>query len=442
MSHLNMEQVVEPRIYSVSEITRDIRKTLEGTPEFNQIWVKGEVFNLTYHSSGHIYFTLKDDNAVISAVFFKYANKKLSFKLEEGMSVIAFGSITVFEKRGSYQINVLLVKPDGIGELQKRIEQLKAKLSEEGIFDPDRKRELPLLPRRLGVVTSPTGAAIRDIIKVALRRFGNLEIIIAPANVQGEDAPVSIARAVEEINRKEWGVDVIIAGRGGGSFEDLMPFNDEAVVRAFYNSRVPIISAVGHQIDHPLSDDAADAAAPTPSAAAEMAVPVKKELSDEIVYLYLRISNSLQSLFRDRKTRLSGVASRRVFRDPMVLVSNRELVLADQESRMLMVMKDRIHRSRNYVRDIPDLKLQVKDMMKNRRHRFSMALGALEKLSPVSILKRGYSMTLDSSGKIVKSVEDTAPGEMISVRQVNGTLDCEVISARKEDFIGKKISEG
>ena len=242
---------IQQKVYTVAELTRSIKRTLEGRAEFNNLWVKGEIFNLTVHSSGHIYFSLRDNDAVISAVFFRHANRNLTFKLKEGMNILALGSITVYEKRGSYQINVSMVKQEGLGELQKRIEMLKQKLAAEGVFSPERKRPIPFLPRRLGIATSPTGAAVQDIIKVALRRYPTIEIIIAPAVVQGVDAPVSIARAIEELNRPEYRIDCIIAGRGGGSFEDLMPFNEELVVRAFYNSRVPIISAVGHQIDHP-----------------------------------------------------------------------------------------------------------------------------------------------------------------------------------------------
>ncbi len=209
------------------------------------------------------------------------------------MSIFAFGGVTVFEKRGSCQFNVAAVRLEGEGELQKRIEQLKKKLTAEGIFDQARKRPLPFLPKRIGIVTSPTGAALRDIIKVALRRFPNIEIVLAPAKVQGDDAAQTIVRGIEELNRPEHRIDVIIAGRGGGSFEDLMPFNEESVVRAFCKSPVPIVSAVGHQIDHPLCDDAADVAAPTPSAAAEIVVPVKQDLFNEINY---HIQRSLAGL--------------------------------------------------------------------------------------------------------------------------------------------------
>jgi exodeoxyribonuclease VII large subunit len=241
----------ENRVYTVTEITRSIKWKIEGSEEYKGVWIQGEIYNLTLHSSGHIYFSLKDDNAVINVTFFKNANRSLKFKLEEGISVLVFGNITLFEKRGTYQVNVFQVRLEGIGELQKRIEQLKKKLHQEGIFDPDKKKPIPMLPKRIGVVTSPTGAAVRDIIKVALRRFPEMEIVIAPSKVQGDDAAPTIAQAIEVLNDPACNIDVIIAGRGGGSFEDLLPFNEEIVVRAFFNSRVPIISAVGHQIDHP-----------------------------------------------------------------------------------------------------------------------------------------------------------------------------------------------
>ena len=303
-------------VLSVSDLTRCIRLTIENSPNLNNVWVRGEISNLTFHSSGHIYFTLKDSEAVISAVFFRNANRKLNFQLEEGMSVFALGSVTVFEKRGSYQLNVLSVRPEGMGELQRKIEELKKRLLAEGIFDQSRKRELPFLPHRIGIVTSPTGAAIRDIIKVALRRYPNAEILIAPAKVQGEGSVESIVQGIHELNRAEYGLDIIIAGRGGGSFEDLIAFNDEKVIRAFYHSRVPIVSAVGHQIDHPLSDDAADLAAPTPSAAAELVFPIIADLKGELDYYSVRMTNSLNVTMREYKRAVENLEKLRIFRDP------------------------------------------------------------------------------------------------------------------------------
>lgn len=427
-----MEINSEVQFYTVTEINRLIKFELEENSRFNNIWIKGEIYNLTYHSSGHIYFTLKDDGAVISAVFFRYANKNLKFKLEEGMSVLVFGGLTVFEKRGSYQLNVLSARPEGAGELQKRIEQLKKKLTEEGIFDPARKRQLPFLPKRLGVATSPTGAAVGDIIKVALRRFPNIEIIIAPARVQGEDAPLSIARAIAELNRPELAVDVIIAGRGGGSFEDLFSFNEEIVVRAFFNSRVPIISSVGHQIDHPLCDDAADAAAPTPSAAAELAVPQKKDLSDEITYLHNRISTALLNSYTRDKTRLRNVVSKKVFRDPYEIVNFRGMLLNEMENRIAFSMKHIISGKKEEFLSLPDITQIEKNLVRKLRHRFEMQVQAIHNLSPLAVMGRGYSIVTDKDNKLIKSVENINEGDTLRIRLTDGHINADVTSVMKE----------
>lgn len=427
-----MELNSETRFYTVTEINRLIKFELEENPGFNNIWIRGEIYNLTYHSSGHIYFTLKDEGAVLSAVFFRYANKNLKFKLEDGMSVLVFGGLTVFEKRGSYQFNVLSARPEGAGELQKRIEQLKKKLADEGIFDPSRKRELPFLPKKIGIATSPTGAAVRDIIKVALRRFPNIEIIIAPAKVQGDGAPESIARAIAELNRPELGIDVIIAGRGGGSFEDLFAFNEEVVVRAFYGSRVPIISAVGHQIDHPLCDDAADVAAPTPSAAAEIAVPVKNDLIDEITYLHNRISTALTNSHSRNRTRLKNAVSKKVFRDPYELINFREMLLNDAENRIVMSMKHTISGKKEEFLSLPDLTLIEKKLLTGLRHRFEIQVQAIHNLSPLAVMGRGYSIVTDRNDKIIKSVEKISGGDTLHIRLSDGRVEADVTSVSRE----------
>jgi exodeoxyribonuclease VII large subunit len=426
------------KTYTVSELTRLIKNALENNPLFSGIWIKGELSNITYHSSGHIYCTLKDESAVIAGVFFKYANRNLSFRLEEGMSVLAFGSLSLFEKRGSYQFIISQLRLEGVGELLKKIEQLKKKLLGEGVFDPVRKRPLPFLPKRLGVVTSPTGAAVRDIIKVALRRYPNLEILLAPAVVQGADAAVSIVKAIEEINRSEWGVDVIICGRGGGSFEDLMPFNEEMVVRAFYHSRVPIVSAVGHQIDHPLSDDAADSFAPTPSAAAEIVVPLKKELSDEIGYLLSRSYTYLASRVREHLLRVSALMARRTLRTPMEIINTRQMALNDLENRMLIAMKDRIGEAKGRFYCIPDTARSMSSIVNARRSRFLLAMEAVKKLSPEGILRRGYCIAKDDAGAIIKGISEIDQGDTMKLVLHDGSLGCTVNSKIKEVHIGKK----
>lgn len=427
------------RTYSVSEITRMLKRSIEGNPEYTGVWVKGELSNVTYHSSGHIYFTLKDEQAVLSSAFFKYANKNLSFRLEEGMSVLALGSLTVYEKRGSYQFIVSQMRLEGIGELLKRIEQLKKRLITEGAFDPSRKKVKPFLPRRIGVVTSPTGAAIRDIIKVAMRRFPNIEIVLAPAKVQGADAAASIVRALAELNRPAHGIDLIICGRGGGSFEDLMPFNEEPVVRAVLSSRVPVISAVGHQIDHPLTDDAADYAAPTPSAAAEIAVPVKSELIEEIDYLSIRAANALVSRLTGLGERLDSIAALRCFRNPREIVAMRELSLVDLEQRMTMALKEGISAGRERLLSLPDLYRLWKTETRSRRSRLELARGAVDKLSPKGVLRRGYSLVTDARGRVIKTVKTIKPGESIGVMVADGSMGCTVNTVQREVRGGKEI---
>jgi len=428
-----MEEEVKPRVYTVAQINGLIKSEIENNDYLSSVWVSGEVYNLTYHSSGHIYFTLKDDSSSISAVFFKYANKNLKFKLEEGMKVLVFGGITVFEKRGSYQLNVLQARPDGAGELQKRIEQLKKKLTEEGIFDQSRKKKLPFIPARLGVVTSPTGAAVRDIIKVALRRYPNIEIIIAPAKVQGDDAAVSIATAIRELNKPHWGIDVIIAGRGGGSFEDLMAFNEEIVIRAFADSKVPIISAVGHQIDHPLSDDAADVAAPTPSAAAEIAVPVKSDIVDEIEYMKTRMSNSLSNKYTKYNTALQSIISRKIFKSPYEILNSRQMLLSEIENRMIFLMKNRVSSLREKFLRLPDISKLHKKILVQKKHDLELMIQNLNSLSPLNIMSRGYSIVLDKNKSLIKSVKKLKQDDTVEIKFIDGSALAQINSVQKEN---------
>jgi len=432
---------MEEQVYSISQITAVIKQVLQNTPELNGVWIRGEISNVTYHSSGHIYFTLKDEKAVISAVFFKNVNKNLTFRMKEGMTILAFGGVSLFERRGSYQFMVYKVRQEGMGELLQKIEELRKKLFDAGLFDPARKKQLPRLPRRIGVLTSPTGAAVRDIIKVAMRRFPNIEILLAPAKVQGEGSVESIVLGIEELNRPEWGVDVIIAGRGGGSFEDLMAFNEEPVVRAFANSRLPIISAVGHQIDHPLSDEAADVAAATPSQAAELALPVKQELHDTIQHYLRRAYQHLLSGMRDYRTRLTGVQERRVFRNPMELVQYRQMTLTDIENQITGAMQRQVNLQRNRLYQVPDLSFVMQNLLQKINHRYQRTHDRIVNLSPVGILKRGYSITTDSHGNIVSSITAVDTGEKVDVTLYNGALNCLVENITSEVEIGKKGKE-
>ena len=426
------------RVLTVSECAQIVKRRIEGAPDLTSIWVRGEISNITYHSSGHIYFTLKDPNAILQAVFFKSVNRGLKFKLEEGLAIIAFGSITTYEKRGNYQMVVAEVSLEGIGALQKQIEQLKKKLSAEGLFDPARKRKIPVLPKRIGVVTSPTGAAFRDILKVALRRYPTIEIILAPAKVQGDDAAATIVRGIEELNRPEWGIDVIIAGRGGGSFEDLMPFNEEPVVRAFATSRIPVISAVGHQIDHPLSDDAADMYAPTPSAAAELAVPVKSDLTAEIDMLHDKALAALEKRIERDRNRIGNVLARRVFAEPSHIVYMKEIELSDIKNRMVLSLKDMISDARARMSAVPDITKEIRGIVERKRNALAVSASSVESLSPLGVIARGYAVAIDSEKKVVKSVKSVRTGDTISLYLSDGKADCEILSLHEGVTLGKE----
>ncbi len=273
---------------------------------------------------------------------------------------------------------------------------------------------------------------------MALRRYPNIEIVLAPAKVQGDDAAETIVRGIEELNRPEHRIDVIIAGRGGGSFEDLMPFNEEPVVRAFHKSRVPIVSAVGHQIDHPLCDDAADVAAPTPSAAAEIVVPVKQDLFNEINYHIQRSLTGLESRARAMKIRLKGIMDRRIFRQPQEIINARELLLADLENRITASLKEAISMKRRGLMALPDISLVMANRMNQNSHRFNMALQALENLSPLNVMKRGYAIAMDKKKIIIKNIDDTEQGDRISLHLADGSLQCLVESKRRGDLFGKE----
>jgi exodeoxyribonuclease VII large subunit len=422
---------------TISELTRIIKASLEYNPALRNVWVKGEISNLTMHSSGHVYFSIKDSGAVISAALFKGDAQNVSFKLAEGLEVLALGNISVYEKRGSYQIIVKELLLEGIGELQRQIDELKKRLFKEGIFDPSRKRPIPFLPRRIGVVTSPTGAAFRDILKVALRRHPSIEVLLAPAKVQGNDAPQTIVRAIEELNKPKYSIDLIIAGRGGGSFEDLLPFNDEAVVRAFAGSRIPIISAVGHQIDHPLTDDAADAYAPTPSAAAEMAVPVVSEIRDELTSFLNRSENIIKGKINEHRKMIESHLSRRVFADPKNILYMKEIRLDEIRNNMVFSLRETLSRYKYRFAGIPDPDKSVRQFLDKTAERFTRAVISTEHLSPMKILQRGYAAAVDIRGAVIKSVDNIKPDDRINLFVADGRINCTVMSAEKGARIGK-----
>lgn len=392
-----------PRIYSVSELTAELKALLENT--FTGVWVEGEISNFKHHTSGHMYFTLKDDRGQLRAVMFRGSNRGLQFRPEDGLAVIVFGNVTIYEPRGEYQVYVEYMEPKGLGALQLAFEQLKTRLEAEGLFDPARKRPIPLLPKKIGLVTSPSGAAIRDILQIIHRRFANVQVLIFPVRVQGEGAAAEIVEGIESLN-KRGDLDVLIVARGGGSIEDLWAFNEEVVARAIYASQTPVISAVGHETDFTIADFVADVRAPTPSAAAELVISRKAELSQRVDDLFSR----LVSHMRHRAER-----------------SGERLRSLERHLRLLSPL-ERVKRQRERLRDGA---LALQSSMSHRlalwRGDLRTAAARLDSLSPLAILARGYSVCRRLPDlSILTRAASVAEGERVEVLLHQGGLICRV----------------
>ncbi len=407
----------EPRkIYKVSEINKIAKNLLEG--EFPEIWLEGEISNLTFHSSGHLYFSLKDEEAQINGIMYKWQAGQLEFVPENGMKVIAQGKISVFVKGGRYQIIVYGLKPIGIGALQQAFEQLKRKLEREGLFDKARKRPIPMLPQKIGIVTSPTGAAIRDILNIIERRFANVHILIHPVRVQGDQAAGEIAEAITYVNERFPSLDVLIVGRGGGSLEDLWSFNREIVARAIYNSRIPVISAVGHEIDYTIADFVADLRAPTPSAAAELVVTNKIELEKKILLLTSKIKSSMEYELDELTSQYRRLAESRIFLHPEELYSQFQQEID------------------YYLEKIVS---QCAHFLDFQKERLNSIAGKLKVLSPLNILARGYSITYKlPENEILKSISQVTMKDKVKVKLHRGEIICTV---EETDIPVKKESE-
>ena len=362
-------------IYTVSQLTSSIKIVLEDS--FRNIWIEGEISNFKA-AAGHFYFTLKDDKSELKCVFFKSSNEKIKFEIKDGMQVLCCGKISIYEQRGVYQLYVARMEPKGAGELQLAFEQLKEKLFKEGLFDEAHKKPIPLLPERIGIVTSITGAAIRDILHVLNKRFSNVEVIINPVKVQGDGAKEEIASAIEEFNRLD-NVDVMIVGRGGGSLEDLWAFNEEIVARAIYNSKIPVISAVGHEIDWTISDFAADMRAPTPSVAAEIVIAKKSELADRLDEIEKKITGFPIGIVKEYEQRLDEI----------------EVGVA----------------------------LRFRHYIELKEENFKLLSEKLGILSPIGILDRGYSISFKlPDRKIIKNSRDIKDGDLIETRVSKGSF--------------------
>lgn len=391
-----------PKIFTVTEVVTGVKSLIESS--YGNIWITGEVSGFKRHSSGHCYFSLKDENAILPAALFRHAASKIKFKIEDGQVVVCHGKVSLYQLGGQYQIIVDYLEPKGVGALQLAFEQLKKKLAAEGLFDKKRKRPIPYMPRKIGVVTSPTGAAVRDILKVLRRRFPNIEVLIAPARVQGEGSAEEVAVGIEQLNQIG-GIDVMIVGRGGGSLEDLWAFNEEVVARAIYKSAIPVISAVGHEVDFTIADFVADFRAPTPSAAAEHAVPVKDDL--------------LQMLARGRK-QLAVELKRNV--------QNRIDRVGELKSRLASPTK----RFPDYYRYIDNLKenltYKVKVLVKQKENWLKQLAAELNHLSPLAVLSKGYSVVTKKGGKeAIKIAGELKKDDLLEIRFDKGRAETKVI---------------
>ncbi|MCE9599390.1 MAG: exodeoxyribonuclease VII large subunit [Spirochaetia bacterium] len=411
------------KILTIGQINTIVRDVLASELHLQNIWIEGEISNLVTHTSGHIYFSLKDESSALACTFFKGANQRnRDVKIANGLRIQARGGISVFVPRGQYQFNVQQVLPAGEGLLRLKIEQLKRKLHAEGLFAGEKKRPLPSFPFTLGIATAPTGAAIQDIIRVARSRFPSINLLLAPCMVQGPEAADSIAYAIDLLNRPELEVDVIIAGRGGGSFEDLLPFNDEMVVRAFARSRVPIVSAVGHEIDHPLTDLAADDYAATPSAAVQKVVPIIGEIMDRVEECALRLRYSLLQNHKRGKDRLQRVLTSRVHKKPTAMLEPAFMELDALDRGINTAMRARINHNQRQLETFQNLSMLYSSRVQEFWEHFRIVEERLTNFSPLGTLKRGYSILRNVDKKILRRAKETRPGEKLEVILSEGKL--------------------
>jgi len=442
--------LLERRILTVSQLTAEIKDILEST--FDEVWVEGEISNLRRPPSGHLYFTLKDEKSQIRGVLFKMQSRYLRFELEDGQQVICWGRLGIYEKRGEYQLILDYVEPKGIGSLQLAFEQLKGRLGEEGLFDEERKRPLPMLPQRIGIVTSPTGAVIRDMLHILRRRFENIEIVLYPVKVQGAGAADEIARGIGYLG-EHGEVDVIIVGRGGGSLEDLWAFNEEVVARAIFASPVPIISAVGHETDFTIADFVADVRAPTPSAAAEIAVREKGDLLRMLNDRVTRIGREMNHFLVRSREQVIGIQGKT--RDPRRRIEEHRLRLDECWSRLATTVqrtwrenRERAARilqillaqdPRHEIRTLRDGQAQLNKrlqggmaiLLDSKRKGWEKHVARLDAMSPLAILQRGYSITRRlPDGLILRKADKVGLNGQVSVRLHRGELICRVEGKR------------
>lgn len=448
--------MAERQVLSVKDLNRYIRMKLDSDQRLSDVWIRGEISNFTHHGSGHMYFTLKDESSRIRAIMFASHNQRLPFTPKEGAKVIARGNVTVYERDGQYQFYATHMQPDGIGSLYLAYEQLKRKLEEEGLFDPARKRPLPRFPDTVGVVTSPTGAAVRDIITTLQRRYPGARIVLYPVLVQGKAAAPSIVKAIAAMNAMNE-ADVMIVGRGGGSLEELWAFNEETVARAIAGSAIPVISAVGHETDFTIADFAADLRAATPTAAAELAVPSAAELLERLTQSRYRLRQSLQRRARLGRERLERLERSPALANPLRLLQQHAQRLDGLRLRLRSAATGRVadagrrsavlrHSLQRFspkaqaaaARQAHEGALRrlhgaMQTRLTEKRTRFAAELRHLDALSPLKVMARGYSLVYDEQEeKLIKSLKQVQPGDRLTVKLSDGRLDCQVWGMKED----------
>ena len=410
---------------TISQLTRYIKYKIDNDVNLNEVFIKGEISNFKAHSRGHYYFTIKDEASRINAVMFQTATKKLAFTPEDGMKVLVTGKISVFEANGGYQIYVSDMLEDGVGNLYIAYEQLKKKLEAEGLFDERFKKTIPKIPKRVGVVTAPTGAAIKDIISTIKRRWPLTEIYLFPSLVQGEMAKDDIVKQIEKADK--YNLDTLIVGRGGGSIEDLWPFNEEIVARAIFACNTPVISAVGHEIDFTIADFVADLRAPTPTGAAEMAVPQLNDMVNYLNQVKIRLNNTITNKLKISKNRLKEITSRSILKNPITIYQTKEMIFSNTLERLKFNLINLTN-----IKEKELLKIKNSYILKNpyqlldkKSNKYLQIISKLETLSPLLTLKRGYTMT-KINDKVVKSSKDLKTGDNITIDFSDGNVEATV----------------
>lgn len=420
-------------VFTVGQVNEYVKYLIEDSPVLDSIYVCGEISNLTaYHTSGHLYFSVKDESGVLKAVMFRSSAQRLKFRPENGMRVILHGRITVYAPSGQYQLNAEAMEPDGAGSLSVAFEQLKQKLASEGLFDESRKKKIPAYPAAVGVITSPTGAAVRDIINILTRRSPQTKMILFPTLVQGENAPRQLCSGIRFFNLYKT-VDVIIIGRGGGSLEELWAFNDETLARTIAQSELPVISAVGHETDFTICDFVSDLRAPTPSAAAELAVPDSAELSVKIAGYEKRMHSAVTAYLKHERQNVRILSEKRVLSSPDSFLANRRMDTDALTARLALAAERRTREARKILDPLAaSLDRNTERMLSAARGTLCAQSARLEALSPLSVLTRGYAAVFDRTGHSVKSIREVSSGDTLTLRLSDGTLDAAVAEIRSE----------